>query len=988
MYVHGLQTDLAAARSGGRGGGAPVGTELIFRVFVSSPFVDMVAERNALQERVFPELETYCRNRGARFQAVDLRWGVPPAASLSHQTLAICLREIDRCRRITPRPNFIVLLGDRYGWRPVPHTIPAEDFESLARETRPDDLEVLREWYRLDTNAVPHEYRLRPLGIAAVSGESPPEAAGPTHGLRQWEEHGAVELRRILGRAAELAWPDPFERRRLRCTASATHLEIMQGVLSGPGRHAFAYLRSFDSLPHRTDGKAATYADYHTNGARDDKLRLLQANLKSELEGVLGPVGHIYHYRADFATWPDTDALASRDSPFGLSDELDECLDAMCHRVRRDLTAAIDEELRAVERSPASDREAARHLQFAQVVANPLIGQQDTLAKIREYLVGPNSNVMVLTGGAGMGKTAVMSAAVRESLINRGRNGPTRTLARFVGLSPESSKLQPLLAGLCRELAEFIPHETPVPTDVRDIVLDFYRRLGGASADRPIHIFLDGLDQLSDQDRSLGLVWIPETLPPFVRIVASVSENFSSSSDFMIGGSRVIPSAEILPVPQLQSMHADLLFDQWLSADGRRLTPSQRRIVMDGFASDGTPMYLWLAVEAAKRWASFDQVDSLPGDVAGLLEQLFDRLEHHAAHEPELVRTVVSLLVSARHGLAEDELLGALANDPDFFPGFIARAKHRIPAGRFPIAVWLRLYSDLQPYLADREADEVLVLATGHRRFTEVAAARYTQASNKAGVHAKLAAYFAGSTGRHSQPWQFVDPNGGKRPNHRKLSELPYHLREAGDWEGVWQLLADYDFLETKAESGRIFELHEDFVAAVAGIPADNSHRNALVLAEAAVRTDIHFLSLHTTSLFECFWNSCTPDATGEISHRLELWRAARDSRSPRSAWVRAVRPLTPGSRSRWILRGHQCPVQAVAFSPDGETLFSGSAYFEPQTLVMGLPWNPELQVMYNSGSGLQPIHVAPNRNPYSRVDNSVRVWSLSLTFLETAKQI
>ena len=50
--------------------------DLTFRVFVSPTFSDLAAERNALQEHVFPRLREFCQKRGARFQAIDLRWGV------------------------------------------------------------------------------------------------------------------------------------------------------------------------------------------------------------------------------------------------------------------------------------------------------------------------------------------------------------------------------------------------------------------------------------------------------------------------------------------------------------------------------------------------------------------------------------------------------------------------------------------------------------------------------------------------------------------------------------------------------------------------------------------------------------------------------------------------------------------------------------------------------------------------------------------------
>ncbi len=94
------------------------------RVFVSSTFRDMEAERDLLLREVFPQLRAICEGRGVQWSAVDLRWGVTDEEEAEGQVLPICLREIERCR-----PYFIGLLGERYGW--VPDRFPPEA-EALA----------------------------------------------------------------------------------------------------------------------------------------------------------------------------------------------------------------------------------------------------------------------------------------------------------------------------------------------------------------------------------------------------------------------------------------------------------------------------------------------------------------------------------------------------------------------------------------------------------------------------------------------------------------------------------------------------------------------------------------------------------------------------------------------------------------------------------------------------------------------------------------
>ena len=134
------------------------------RVFISSTFEDMKEERNALQLHVFPKLQTLCEENGARFTAVDLRWGVREEAALDHRTMDICLGEIERCKRTRIKPNFIFLLGNRYGWQPLPDHIDEQDFAALLAAMRDNGSKTLfTSWYdQRDDNAVPPSYVLKP----------------------------------------------------------------------------------------------------------------------------------------------------------------------------------------------------------------------------------------------------------------------------------------------------------------------------------------------------------------------------------------------------------------------------------------------------------------------------------------------------------------------------------------------------------------------------------------------------------------------------------------------------------------------------------------------------------------------------------------------------------------------------------------------------------------------------------------------------------
>jgi len=84
------------------------------RIFISSTFRDMQAEREYLVTKVFPALRRYCDERDISIFELDLRWGISEEEAKQGKVFEICLNEVRKTK-----PFFIGLLGDRYGWVPT-----------------------------------------------------------------------------------------------------------------------------------------------------------------------------------------------------------------------------------------------------------------------------------------------------------------------------------------------------------------------------------------------------------------------------------------------------------------------------------------------------------------------------------------------------------------------------------------------------------------------------------------------------------------------------------------------------------------------------------------------------------------------------------------------------------------------------------------------------------------------------------------------------
>ncbi|XP_074658721.1 NACHT and WD repeat domain-containing protein 2-like [Tubulanus polymorphus] len=926
----------------------PLGSRIV-RIFTSSTFTDTTLERNALMENVYPLLKKYCREKhGLEFQVVDMRWGVRDEATDDHMTTELCMKEIENCQRLSTGPNFVVFLGQKYGYRPMPTKILATLFDAIcdASKDSKGDLDLLRQWYKLDNNSIPAVYILQPISSILTNYNN------KRHKLKMeqdrnlwWEIFGKIT--RILRKCSYvLQLTRKINKEEMHdFFMSVTEREIVHGILTAKDvtDHCLAYIRIIENVNKSAFLYSCKFMDFSGRKADEEAAKLL-AKLRDERLPKKLPESNLARFTVEW----------SREGVDNVTHA--EYLQKFCDHFHEHVNELID---RAVAKNEALGTDSVyieilQHLHACQNFCKIFQGREEVVAKIRDYVTGDSELPLVLHGESGCGKTSLLAKAASEvAKWKFSKTCQPILVLRFLGTSPNSSTIMPLLQSLCTQISTVYGESLDeIPSELAPLC-QYFKRLVAACAtyEKPLLLFLDSLDQLSGADGAHSLAWLPIELPPNMKIVVSTLPNYYGLLDTL---RRAVPQqgnfVQVTPLgPNLSSM----ILTSWLNNANRQITAEQWSIVTEAISKCNLPLFVKLVFDEICRWKSYSSPASceLSFTIHDNIVQLFEKIEKQ--HGRTLVSRALGYITASKSGISEAELEDLLSLDEKVLNDVYQW--HLPPVRRIPPLLWTRIRNDLPGYLSEREADGINVIDWYHRQFIDASRERYFRNVNLLSeIHSNLAEYYRGTWAGKPKPYEFSDlqrqrfnteERGGMsdrkvsaqplaftddsgdvtRYNLRKLNELPHHYVRSHRYELlISEVLFNYKWLHAKLSCMPLQMVLGDFEDALNAMPDDKD----IALVADALRLSSSVLSKYPDMLAPQILGRLLPYYSRSKKINALLKQCDTDGLND-CALVPAHHYLhTPGGPLHYSLEGHPFAPFGIAITSDLKYLVSASNQF------------------------------------------------------------
>ncbi len=392
---------------------------------------------------------------------------------------------------------------------------------------------------------------------------------------------------------------------------------------------------------------------------------------------------------------------------------------------------------------------------------------------------------LIIHGKSGYGKTSLVSkiAVLAQSKLLSLNKSPL-LVVRFCGTSAQSSTSRALMESICQHICRARKVHYEKSNKYADLIKKFHDALQQGSADKPLLVFIDSLDQLTDEDLGRSnLKWIPETLPVNCYLVVSTLPDIGGSFKYF-NDQTSIPDTNYLEVSMMTKSDGGIIISEWLKHRNRTLQPEQLEYLINlGTTKQPdiycprethilTPLKLKLLLDIVVQWKSYETIDQLSSIMDIYLEKGNDygerryvgatqKLTHlsyeeredyeqngckvmvdctsinslitgffrmlEARHGSELIAYFCGLLSVCKGGLSESHMSDMLSCASPVMDAVLQY--HSPPIRRLPQIVMARLRNDISSYIVERGLYDSTILSWFHRQFIENAKRLYLPTS-------------------------------------------------------------------------------------------------------------------------------------------------------------------------------------------------------------------------------------------------------------------
>ncbi len=503
---------------------------------------------------------------------------------------------------------------------------------------------------------------------------------------------------------------------------SVTELEILHGALNDPrtAEYAFFYFRDpayVGTLPPDQQ------ASFQETLARHRQL----ADLKDRIRKSGLPLRENYRDPVELGEW-----------------------------VLQDLTAVIERLYPQGSQPDFLDQEAAEHQVFAERRCRVYVGRQETFDRLTAF-AGGDGPPLVILGESGAGKSALLANWARHF---QAEHPGELVVLHFIGVTHASTDWAAMLRRILQELKRHFGLPQEIPEQPAALRSAFPNWLNMAAARGRVILVLDALNQLDDRDGAPDLVWLPDLLPPKVRLILSTLAGRSLEAIEKRGWPALV-------VEPLRSTERQRLIEDYLALFAKQLdAPRRERIA--AAAQTGNPLFLQLVLDELRLFGVYERLDERiqtylqAPDISQLYNLILDRYEQdYDRGRQRLTREALSLLWAARRGLSEQELREILGTE----------------GGPLPQALWAPFFLAVETALVNRSG----MLTFGHPYLRQAVRDKYlADEASQRKAHLRLADYF--------DPLRYLSEHADE--------ELPWQLVRAQDWQRLHELLSDLELLE------------------------------------------------------------------------------------------------------------------------------------------------------------------------------------------------